>query len=133
MNLPAPVVVVGVSTVLAAAALALSLFVLWRTKAMVLTADARARAAKEECDAAEEALRQTLGGLSTQLHELQHLPVWNASASPPKPGLNLTKRSHVLRMHRRGDTPEQIAAALEVPLQEVKLLVKVHHIVISNL
>jgi len=133
MNLPVPLLIVGVSTVLAAAALGLSLFVLWRTKAMVLVADARARAAKEECDAADESLQQTVAGLAAQVRELQHLPVWNAAASLPRPGLNVTKRSQVLRMHRRGDTPEQIAALLEVPLQEVHLLVKVHRLIVSNL
>ena len=46
--------------------------------------------------------------------------------------MNLSKRSQVLRMGRRGDTPEQVAAALAVPLQEVDLLVKVHRIVLSH-
>ena len=36
-------------------------------------------------------------------------------------------------MHRKGDPPDQIAKALEVPLQEVDLLIKVHRIVIGNL
>ena len=36
-------------------------------------------------------------------------------------------------MHRQGDPPERIATALEVPLQEVDLLIKVHRIVIRNL
>jgi hypothetical protein len=36
-------------------------------------------------------------------------------------------------MHRKGDPPDRIAAALEVPLQEVDLLLKVHRIVLSNL
>ena len=35
-------------------------------------------------------------------------------------------------MHRRGDPPEQIAASLEIPLQELDLLVKVHRIVMSS-
>ena len=50
----------------------------------------------------------------------------------PKHGLNLSKRSHALRMHRRGEGAEQIAAALELPRQEVDLLLKVHRIIISN-
>lgn len=53
----------------------------------------------------------------------------------PDPGaaLNLNKRAQVLRMHRRGDPPEQIASLLEVPRQEVDLLIKVHRIIISQL
>jgi DNA-directed RNA polymerase specialized sigma24 family protein len=38
-----------------------------------------------------------------------------------------------LRLHRRGSSPEQIAEALDIPLGEVDLLVKVHRIVISNI
>ena len=49
----------------------------------------------------------------------------------PKAGLNLSKRSQALRMHRRGDPSDQIAAALDIPLQEVDLLMKVHKIVIG--
>jgi hypothetical protein len=45
----------------------------------------------------------------------------------------MNKRSQVLRMHRKGDAPEQIAIALEVPLQEVDLLLKVQRIVLHNL
>jgi hypothetical protein len=36
-------------------------------------------------------------------------------------------------MHRKGDAPEQISTALEVPLQEVDLLLKVQRIVLGNL
>jgi hypothetical protein len=36
-------------------------------------------------------------------------------------------------MHRRGDSPGQIASTLQVPLQEVELLLKVHRIVLQNL
>jgi hypothetical protein len=36
-------------------------------------------------------------------------------------------------MHRRGDSADQIATALEIPLQEVDLLLKVHRIVISSM
>ena len=50
-----------------------------------------------------------------------------------KPGLNLSKRSQALRMHRRGEAPAQIAAALNIPSQEVELLIKVQRIVLSNM
>jgi hypothetical protein len=35
-------------------------------------------------------------------------------------------------MHRRGEGVEQIASALELPRQEVDLLLKVHRIVLSS-
>jgi hypothetical protein len=52
-----------------------------------------------------------------------------ARPSPvPAPGqpLNLNKRGQVLRMRRRGENPETIAAALSIPQNEVALLLKVH-------
>ena len=45
----------------------------------------------------------------------------------------MTKRSQALRMHRQRDPPEQIAAALDLPLQVIDFLLKVHRIVLSNL
>src|SRR5712692_3000267 len=50
----------------------------------------------------------------------------------PKSGLNFSKRSQALRMHRRGDTAEQIALALGLPRNEVTLLLKVHRIVLQH-
>lgn len=45
---------------------------------------------------------------------------------PPKSGLNLNKRSQVIRMSRRGEQPEKIAALLNLPQREVELLLKVY-------
>ena len=45
---------------------------------------------------------------------------------PPKSGLNLNKRSQVIRMSRRGEQPEKIAASLNLPKREVELLLKVY-------
>ncbi len=47
--------------------------------------------------------------------------LWQQSA------INLNSRTQILRMHRRGERPEQIAAALSLPLNEVQLLLKIHH------
>ena len=44
-------------------------------------------------------------------------------------GLNSTVRSKVLKMHRMGHSPDNIAEILRVPRGEVELLVKVHRIV----
>lgn len=51
-----------------------------------------------------------------------------AAASQPGLSLNLNKRGQVLRMRRRGETPETIAAALRIPQNEVTLLLKVHEL-----
>jgi len=46
--------------------------------------------------------------------------------------VNVGKRSLALRMHRRGETPDQISATLHIPRNEVDLLLKVHHAVIEQ-
>ena len=83
-------------------------------------------------DAELESLRDTVEALAVQLHDLQKHPPFASPPGLPKPGLNLNKRSQALRMHRHGEGAEQIAYALDLPRQEVDLLLKVHRIVISN-
>jgi hypothetical protein len=46
--------------------------------------------------------------------------------------LNLNKRGQVLRMRRRGENPETIAAALSMPRNEVDLLLKVHQLALEQ-
>jgi hypothetical protein len=79
-----------------------------------------------------EALAARFESLQQQAEELRRLP---AEAIPDAGGcaLNLNKRAQVLRMNRRGDPPERIASVLEIPRQEVDLLIKVHRIIISQL
>lgn len=45
---------------------------------------------------------------------------------PAGASVNLTKRSQALRMYRRGELSEQISATLQMPRNEVELLLKVH-------
>ena len=44
----------------------------------------------------------------------------------PRSGFNLNKRSQVIRMSRRGEQAEKIAASLNLPQREVELLLKVY-------
>ena len=59
-----------------------------------------------------------------------------ADAAQPAPpstlSLNLTKRTQALRMHRRGETIPSIAAALQAPLSEIDLLLKLNRILDSR-
>ncbi len=64
-------------------------------------------------------LRQRVERLEEALSALRE-------AHTPRPGMNLTKRTVALRMHRRGERPEQVAAALGLPRAEVELLLKLH-------
>jgi hypothetical protein len=79
-----------------------------------------------------EALASRFEGLEQQAEMLRRQPA-EASPDAGRAALNLNKRAQVLRMHRRGDPPERIASLLEVPRQEVDLLIKVHRIIISQL
>ena len=116
---------------LALAAVATSLFALFGSRAMIRSANDRVRDAQTQFEEGIQAMRQTIEALAAQVQDVQQQPRVTVAAGLPKPGLNLTKRSQALRMHRRGDSPDQIAATLEIPLQEVDLLIKVHRIVLG--
>ena len=51
--------------------------------------------------------------------------------APPKSGLNLGRRTQVIRMWRRGDRAEIIATTLNLPKNEVELLLKVHQLSVN--
>ena len=53
-------------------------------------------------------------------------------AAPLRSGINLSCRSQALRLYRRGETPEQIASSLMVTTGEVRLLLKVHRLVMER-
>jgi hypothetical protein len=78
-------------------------------------------------------MSQDLNALGAQLGDIEQHPPAMAAPASFRPGLNLSTRSQALRMYRQGEPPDRIATALEVPLQEVDLLLKVHRIVASNL
>jgi hypothetical protein len=98
------------------AGLAASLLAVFLAYRLVRGAEQRSAAARAECNLALESMRK------------------EASVQAiPKPGLNLSKRSQALRMRRRGESTAQIAASLDVPRQEIDLLLKVHEIVIASI
>jgi hypothetical protein len=78
-------------------------------------------------------LRDAIASLAAQVHELQKAgtPV-TLDPAVARPGMNLSKRSQALRLHRRGETTDQIASEMQLPRQEVDLLLKVHRIVLST-
>ena len=51
---------------------------------------------------------------------------------PSTSSLDLTRRSKILLMSRRGERPEQISALVGVPRNEVELLLKIHQMVLSH-
>jgi len=112
------------------ATLAASLLALLRTKELAV-AEQRARAVEEDRDWAWDAIHQRLDALAARMEEVRAAPP--AAVPPPvRSGMNLSRRSETLRRHRRGESAWQIARQLEIPLQEVELLIKVHEIVMST-
>jgi hypothetical protein len=116
------------------AATAVSLAAAYRAHRVFAEIEARAERLKDQKEEDLKPLRESVTSLSSQVHDLQSHPqaAQPAAVSLPRSGFNLSKRSQALRMHRRGEAAEQIAASLEVPRQEIELLLKVHRIVIQN-
>jgi hypothetical protein len=82
-------------------------------------------------EAALDRMHAGMGEVTTKLAETEERASLLVSPTPPRTGLNLGTRSQALRMWRRGDTPQQIAAVLGVPEREVELLLKVQRIVME--
>jgi len=114
----------GLLLLLAAAALAIGYATRLRRRLDRLERDCRTRF--EAMETSLEKLRwevETAAGACRRLERtLEALP----SAAPVKHGLNVSRRFQALRLYRRGERPEQIAAALGVPVREIELLIKVH-------
>ena len=92
---------------------------------------------KRDLSASEARSMKTLEALETDWNskmqrlderweELSQISGLLVPPTPPRSGLNLTKRSQALQMFRRGETPQDISAALAIPRNEVDLLVRVH-------
>jgi hypothetical protein len=93
----------------------------------------QAKALREELESELHVIRSGLDAVAAEVHDIELPPPVHLLPGTPRSGLNMGKRTQALRMHRRGEPPTQIAAALEVPVQEVELLLKVHRIVISKI
>jgi len=119
-------------SVMAFGAIMLSCFTLLHARAL-FRVGSRAASAQRQAEGLLENIGSRLASLAAEMEQLKQRGPVVPPAGPPKPGFNLSKRTQALRMHRRGDSPDQIASALEIPLQEVELLLKVHQIVIRNL
>lgn len=120
------------AVVLALAGIALAAFATWHTRALAANMQNRMEITLADAEAQAASLRERLEALTIQIRELESQPSVTLTPGLPKPGMNVVKRAQALRLNRRGDPPEEIAVALELPRQEVDLLLKVHRIVMSN-
>ena len=127
MNLFLPFLI---SSAMACGAIVLSCFTLLHARS-VSRIGIRAASDQKQAESLLQAIAARLNDLAGEMDRLKHQPP-PVAAGLPRPGFNLSKRTQALRMHRRGDTPDQIAAALEIPRQEVDLLLKVQRMAIDH-
>jgi hypothetical protein len=73
-----------------------------------------------------------LDDLSARVRDAEERVGIQAVPLPPKSCLNWNKRTQVLRMSRRGEPAENIAAMLSMPRQEVELLLKVNGLILRR-
>ena len=67
-----------------------------------------------------------LDAMNTRLREAEERASSAGAPLPARRSVNLSKRSQVVRLSRRGEPIETIAATLGLPRREVELLLKVH-------
>ena len=107
------------------AGLVLCLYLFLTLKREAAQERARAQGQRQALDEGQQALQKALGQLESQLRHLEEKAEQLVEPPPAASGLNINKRSQVVRMHRRGEAPGQIAAALSLPEREVELLLKI--------
>jgi hypothetical protein len=91
---------------------------------------------RQRVEALESALgeaRLAVQQLESDLREVERQTGMLVAPTPSRSGLNLSKRTQVLRMHRTGEGSAGIAASLGLPRGEVDLLIKVHSMVLEQI
>jgi hypothetical protein len=83
-------------------------------------------------DSAARDLKTKLEELSLRVHDAEERMGMAVLPPIPKASFNLNKRTQVIRMSRRGEPEENIAASLSIPRKEVELLLKVHRLVLNG-
>jgi hypothetical protein len=69
-----------------------------------------------------------LDAMNDRLREAEERALSPAAPVVARRSVNLSKRSQVIRLSRRGEPVETIAATLNLPRREVELLLKVHQV-----
>jgi len=92
----------------------------------------RLRLQQEELEGRVESFRHSLERMMESIETAENTPAPAAPAIAPGISMNLNKRSQALRMYRRGEPTERIAAALQLSRNEVDLILKVHRTVVEQ-
>jgi DNA-binding NarL/FixJ family response regulator len=122
--------------VLLAAGFGLCLYLFVTLKAEIRVLLRRSLEERQQIQAFESALadaRLVLQSLETDLREVERQTGMLVAPAPARSGLNLSKRTQVLRMVRAGQDGAGIAASLALPRSEVELLIKVHRIALERI
>ena len=77
-------------------------------------------------------IQTKIAELSERLQEVEDRTGMLAPPLPPQSGLNVNKRAEVLRLARRGESPEKIAALVRLPRREVELLLKIRAVAAAS-
>jgi hypothetical protein len=115
------------------ASVGLSLAVLYYATSFSRASAQQAKALRVQLESQLHVIHSGLNAVTAEVHDIELPPSVQILPGTPRSGLNMGKRTQALRMHRMGEASTRIAAALEVPVQEVELLLKVHRIVISKI
>src|SRR3954447_11010716 len=79
----------------------------------------------EKVDALEADFNGKTAILDERWAELSHVSTCLVPPPPVRSGMNLARRAQALQMLKRGESAQETAAVLSLPLNEVDLLVKV--------
>lgn len=126
------IVLAALVIALALSSLLVSFYIFWRLQGVSQTAAAELETMREEYASAIEAMRKELEALAAGVREKPRYVSAEPLPGAPRSGMNLSRRSQALRLKRSGETPQKIAETLDMPRQEVELLLKVHEIVLNN-
>lgn len=121
-----------VPLILIAAALILCVYVFVSLKKEIHSLRRRLEKNEQGQQAALQGIQGELDSVRQDVRDVDEKAGAMVAPTPPRSGLNLNTRSQALRMYRRGEVSENIAAALGLPRREVDLLLKVQKIVIKS-
>lgn len=122
--------------IIVAAGIGFCVYLFIALKAELAATSRRDREKQRRIECLESSLAETraaLQALEADLRGVEQQTGMLVAPAPAPSGLNLSKRTQVLRMHRTGQDSAGIAAALLLPLNEVNLLIKVHRITMEQL
>jgi hypothetical protein len=88
--------------------------------------------AAKKSDEDRARLQADVAGARITLDDIEKRIHGSGPAPSPTP-LTRARRSEALRLARHGRSPEEIAAELGVPLQELVVLLKVHRLIMQKL